>query len=253
MYVGLARQNFPATIAGVQTSQVCKTCEVLSGLQEGEIAQSNVTVSGNITPLFVDENGQKLGVINGEIVSDIPGASIKIIPMYNPDSPDAVSPIVYELPLTASYTLQAYADVSGSYTVTAFAAGVATELSNLETSAGSTDNVTLGTNLREVTLSATGNDKDYCYFFADDTLNDASRSFELCTTTSAGGQATFNVANNNNEFTFQNNGQPTDYNLIVNQTGQNGGSQVYTGTVTSNGSARIVLSGSTVYLPIIVK
>jgi len=242
MYVGLAQQNFPATIAGARQRQDVVT-----------LNETSLMVTGDVTPLVVDAAGNKLGLIGGEMVSEIPDAIVKILPNFNPDNPDAPLAVIYQLPLTTSYTLQAYAENSGVYSVTTFAEGLTTALNGVEAASGSTDEIQVSAGMRQLTLTATGQNKDYCYFFGDDTLTDASRSFEICTTTSAGGQATFGVAIDNNSFTFENNGQAADYDLIVTQTGQNSMVKTFTGQVSGNNQVTISLTSNKVYLPLLVK
>ena len=137
--------------------------------------------------------------------------------------------------------------------MTTFAEGLTTALNGVEAASGSTDEIQVSAGMRQLTLTATGQNKDYCYFFGDDTLTDASRSFEICTTTSAGGQATFGVAIDNNSFTFENNGQAADYDLIVTQTGQNSMVKTFTGQVSGNNQVTISLTSNKVYLPLLVK
>jgi len=248
--VELARDNFTAKPEGMARSRR------LGAQQTGqaEMPMSSVNISGNVTPQFTDSNGNKLGLVNGEMVSDIPGASYKIIVGYNPEFPDAVSPIIYELPTTENYKLQVQASENTTYTISAFGNGTATQLKDIQASAGSSDTVGLGADMREVTF-ATSSDKKYCFAFADDNLDDASRAMDLCTTTSAGGTATFKVGADSSNIQYLNNGEPATYTLTINQNGQGAMTQAYSGTVAANGEAVITVggSGSKVYLPLIVK
>lgn len=263
IYVDLARNNFPGVLS---LSQVGSNMILPTDINT---TASNVMVEGDVSPTFIDNSGNKVSFVGNQLINEIPGASVQVLPMFNPDDPDAVSPIIYQLPLTATYTLQISSTSSGAYTVTTYASGMANVLSGLEDVQGFTDEITLEAGLREISLQAAGASKDYCFLFADDELNDASRSFEVCTTTNVGGHATFEVSNDNNQFVYSNNGQPTTYTFIVKQTGQQAGDQTITGQVSENGMLTFKgVSGSgpggydwmveesgnnKVYLPIIIK
>jgi len=244
MRVGYARANFyyRGFYYRGQTRQITAT----------EIPKSSVQVSGNVTPQFTDSAGNQLGVIDGNIVNTIPGASFKLIGEFNPKYPDAVSRIIYELPMTASYKLQVQASENTTYTLSAFGDGTATQLLNILATAGATDTIELGENRREITFATNSGDKKYCFAFADDNLSNASRAFDVCTTTSTGGQATFKVGANSNYIQYLNNAQTTAYTLTINQNGQGAMTQAYSGTVVANGEVKIVIA-SNVYLPIVVK
>jgi hypothetical protein len=260
IYVDLAKNNFPAYI----------------NISRSKFRQDNIIptvtqiiIDGNISSIFTDDDGNRLGIVDGQVIDEIDNSNVAMLPAYDPNQPDALASVIYMLPLTQSYTLQTYSKNTGSYTVTAFADGIATQISDVDTAVGVTDEIVFGENLRQMTLEAAGNKKNFCYFFADDKLNDASRSFDLCTTTSPGGTATFNVASDNNQLTYENSGQSADYSLTIAQTGQQSGSQTITGKIDSTTPLNVVaVNGSgpggsdwvtdatvrtKIYLPIIIK
>jgi hypothetical protein len=257
--VGVARHNFPASLN-------IPLANSPFGMSSPSIAYSAIMVSPEISPLFIDGDGRRMGIMAGELIEEIPGATIHFISMYNPDMPDPTAPIVYQLPITTSYSMQAYGVSDGEYTMVAYAAGVATKLSGVEIMQGSTDEVGLSAGLRQVSLDAVGN-KEYCYFFANDNLVDASRSFNLCTTTALGESASFSIANDNNSLIYRNNGQANDYMLEIVQTGQLAGTQILTGNLEGNnslfitatpgdgpgGSEWVANTGNAIYLPLVVR
>jgi len=257
--IDLAKNNFPG---GISLPSLFANN---SGALTNDATPAQVIVSGNVLPVFQDSAGNQLGIVGDQFTNSIPGASINVIPMFNPDNPGSTGIIVYQLPMTATYTLQAYAPNGGVYTVTTFTPSAVSELNGLDTTSGSTDELTIQLSTRAMGISSNGSDKSYCYYFADDSLDNASRSFNLCTNTSVGGQSDFGVSSDSNRISYANNSQSANFTLTIAQTGVQAGSQIVSGGVEGFGSVQILgvpgdgpggknwVMGSIIYLPILVR
>ncbi len=234
IYLDLVRNNFPGTVNFNSPATVDEMA-----MLNADPSVESVIVEGNVAPLIVDSSQNRLGVVGDTLYNEIPGATINILPGFNPDNPDATGTVVYELPVAGAYKMENYSTDGGIYNLAAYNNGSIAEINNLSVDQGSTDEISLPGGVRQLSINASSSKNNYCYYFADDKLNDASRAFNLCTAIGAGGKATFNVSPSNDQLYFSNTGMVSSYSLTITQTGLQSGSQTLTGNVPNTGAMMV--------------
>ena len=218
------RENFPASLPS----------SVSGAGMFVDSSQVAITILGDVESQFTDSAGNRLGIIDGQIIEDIPGTSIYIIPQYNPNEPTAANPIFYYIPATTTYTVSVNAVTTTTYTMTLYSNSNATSLQGVELDNNTNDLIEVGAEFRSLVLNANQNRKDFCYSYANDNLNDASRELFFCTVASPNSKAHLSVSMDSNEFTYLHSGTPTPYTFLIEQTGQSPGTQILTGEAFPN-------------------
>jgi len=213
-------------------------------------AMTMLGVSGSTAMLITDAQGRKLGYEQGQLVQEIPGASIMESAEFNLDEPNASLHALYFVPNQPyTVTLQPLA-ASGVYTLTAFGNGSAMQLSNLNIATNTVDTLLLhGSVLSSTFTPAT--DTAYCQTLTAES-SDSSREFVSCINGQAAAPVTFGLTGDSviigNASTA-----PISLTTTIEQVGQEAKTDTITQTVSSGDSAVVTLTQRKVYLPLIVK
>lgn len=221
-------------------------------------ARMSVQVDG-ADLLLTANNGQQIGLVDGQLVNQIEGASLTMLDGYIDDDP-IPAPLIYDLPMSYTYHLTVTAD--SPYTVTALADGVALRLSGFS----QTSQISLTANLRHIGLTSTAA-QPYCYYLADDNLPGASRAFDLCASSSPTGTTVISLTADSSQLGLMTSGPTTPYTLTVQQTGQEATEQTLSGQLPGGGTGESISQAkdgsgnwvsdrpprSSTYLPIVVK
>jgi hypothetical protein len=191
-----ASLNFPAALPGrYDKDSMLSSEDTARGIFLG--------VEGDANLLIRDDQGNKLGFENGQLVSTIPDAGYLPALAFNPDTPDSSMSGSFYVPESTRYDLDVSPTSSGSYTLTAFANGTAMSLDNIPTTLGNNDSVTLNDGVRDVTF-APAKETEYCYYVTLEASEEASRDYMSCMTSA--GETSFNLDQSNGDLTIGNTG-----------------------------------------------
>lgn len=180
----------------------------------GPYEPANVLGARGTTDLLITDNqGNRLGLVNGELINEIPGAYpyIPLVGGFNEDR----TPELYFIPSDVDYTITVQGGETGKAHIDQFVDGGLVQIENIDTTESSQGQVVVEDSGRTVAYSST-NTSDSLSISIDLETAESSTNYSIANTRlEAGNPMTVSVPSGSNNVHFVNDGSDTDYDLLM--------------------------------------
>jgi hypothetical protein len=174
------------------------------------------SVEGTAHLLFEDNERRHLGYVNGELVSEIPGA-IPIIPLAG--AADVPYPETYYISKKAKLQPKILETEKGIYDFSIYTTKTVFKLDDVTTTGDSADTLEVNDDENSIKFSTTAESKRYTAVLIRE-QKDVSRSYTISDTTiSKDGEVVFQASDGLSSFSFVNRGSQKTFDLNIEQSG----------------------------------
>jgi hypothetical protein len=174
------------------------------------------SIEGAAHLLFEDDEGRRLGYVNGELVSEISGA-IPIIPLAG--AADVPYPETYYISKKAKLQPKILETGEGSYDFSIYTTNTMFKLDDVTTTGDGADMLEVGDDENSIKFSTTAESKRYTAILIRE-QKDVARSYAISDTTiSKDGEVVFQVSEDLSSFSLVNKGSEKTFDLNIEQSG----------------------------------
>ena len=171
------------------------------------------SVEGPARPLFTDQNGNRIGFVDGEFVNEISDATY-VVPLAQDQ--DKVSGLYY-LPEESDYTVTISGTDEETMDFRVISNQLLVEITNATIHSSTIDTVKIGKGYKSLTYTTNDDYKEYSAAITEE-FPDMSRIVKVNTDISSGDTTTLEITNEQT-FKYVNRGNTKTYNLLLEQRG----------------------------------